>query len=50
MEKNERVNQKSTTKSEESPKNSNHVKWHSYILVESKGFTVDHTFVDGLFN
>lgn len=50
MEKNERVNQKPVTKSEEPSRNSNHIKWHSYMLVESKGFAVDSTFVDGLFN
>lgn len=50
MEKNERVNQKSTSKSEETTKASNHIKWHSTILAESKGFAVENTFVDGLFN
>jgi len=50
MEKNERANPKQSPKSEETIKNSNHVKWHSYMLVESKGFAVDSTFVDGLFN
>lgn len=50
MEKNERVNQKSTTKHEETTKSSNTVKWHSTMLAESKGFAVENTFVDGLFN
>ena len=50
MEKNERVNQKNDTKNDEQAKNANHVKWHSYMLVESKGFIASSTFADGLFH
>ncbi len=50
MEKNERATQKTTTKHEETTKTANNVKWHSTMLVELKGFAVDNTFVDGLFN
>jgi hypothetical protein len=50
MEKNERANPKNNPKSEEPIKNSSYLKWHSYMLVESKGFAVESTFVDGLFN
>jgi hypothetical protein len=50
MEKNERATQKPTTKHEETTKPSTNVKWHSTMLAESKGFAVDNTFVDGLFN
>ena len=50
MEKNERVTPKTNTKNEETTKTANHLKWHSYMLVESKGFAVESTFVDGLFN
>jgi hypothetical protein len=50
MEKNERVTQKQNTKTEEAAKNCNHIKWHSFTLVESKGVAANSTFVDGLFN
>ena len=50
MEKNEHVNQKNDTKNEDQAKNATFIKWHSYMLVESKGFSAGSTFADGLFH